>query len=173
MLVRSKFPSRIKPDTDGLMSYTASYRAISRRSISVAIGVVIIASSGCNSTTSKLSAADEQRFAAEGIVRKADDVRFRYTHETQRGDARWEDRRASIIVTPKSLLIHKNEKVGLEINPRTRRYIDVARDREHVRIGVGSGRSREIWSFQPSSDAAGWTDAIRAVAQASKSSANR
>jgi hypothetical protein len=148
--------------------------ALQHRWIAVTIGIVIIAAAAaCNSTTSRLSAADEQRFAAEGIVRKADDIRFRYTHETGRGDARWEDRRASIIVTAKSLLIHKNEKVGLEINARTRRYIDVVRDREHIRIGVGSGRSREVWSFEPSSDAAGWAEAIRAVAKASKSSANR
>lgn len=172
LLFLFKFLLPMKPHLSNIVSRVPSGVAISRRLGCVAVCAAILGGAACNSTTSKLSAADEQRFAAEGIVRRADDIRFRYTHQTGRGDASWEDRRASIIVTPKSLLIHKNEKVGLEINPRTRRYIDVARDHEHVRIGVGSGRSREIWSFQPSSDAAGWTDAIRAVAKASQSSAN-
>jgi len=133
----------------------------------------VVLSTACNQTTSKLSPAAEQQFATEGIVRRGDDLDFRYTHDVGRRDTRWENRRASIVVTRQSVLIHKNEKVGLDITPATRRYVDVARDGNRVRIRAGSGRSGEVWSFQPESDAAGWTDAIRAVIRASRSSANR
>jgi hypothetical protein len=155
------------------ISTRGSTPKITRQCIIAAMTVVIFLVTACESTTSRLTPADEQRFAAEGIVRRADDIRFRYTHDVGRRDTRWEDRRASIIVTPQSVLIHKNEKIGLEITPRTRRFVEVTRDREHVRIRVGSGQSREVWSFQPSSDAAGWAENIRAVARASRSSANR
>jgi hypothetical protein len=127
---------------------------------------------GCNRTTGKLYPAEEQRFAAEGNVRRADDVDFRFTHDVGRRSTAWENRRASIIVSSKSLLIHKNEKVGLEITPLSRRYFDVARDGNRVRIRGGSGQAEEVWSFQPPSDAEGWTEAIRAVIRASQSKAN-
>lgn len=135
--------------------------------------LTILLTVGCNRTTGKLSPAAEQQFAAEGIVRRAEDLDFRYTHDVGRRDTRWENRRASIVVTRQSVLIHKNEKVGLDITPTTRRYVDVARDGNRVRIRAGSGRSGEVWSFQPESDATGWTEAIRAVIKASRSSANR
>lgn len=128
---------------------------------------------GCNSTTSKLSAAAEQQFVSEGITRRGDDLNFRYTHDAGSRESGWEDRRASIIVTRQSLLIHKNDKVGLEINPRTRRHVDVARVGGRIRIHAGSGRSQEVWSFEPPSDAPGWTDDIRAVAKSSQSTANK
>jgi hypothetical protein len=142
-------------------------------SITVTAVAVALAAAGCNSTTSKLSAAAEQRFAAEGIVRRAEDLDFRYTRNAGGRDSRWENRRASIVVTRQSVLIHKNEKIGLEITPATRRYVDVARDGNRVRIRAGTGRSQEVWSFEPESDAVAWTDAIRAVARASRSAANR
>lgn len=135
--------------------------------------LAILLAAACNQTTSKLSPAAEQKFAAEGIVRRGDDLDFRYTHDAGRRDTRWENRRASIVVTRQSVLIHKNDKVGLDITPGTRRYVDVARDGNRVRIRAGSGRSGEVWSFQPESDAAGWTEAIRAVIRGSRSSANR
>ena len=139
----------------------------------VAAAVLLLAATGCESTTARLSAAEEQRFATEGINHRAKDLDFRYTRDAGSRDARWENRRASIVVTGKSLLIHKNEKIGLEITPATRRYVDVARDGNRVRIRAGSGRSQEVWSFEPESDAAGWTDAIRAVVRGSRSTANR
>ena len=80
--------------------------------------LAILASVGvaaCSNTTSHLSPAQEQQFASEGIVRRADDVRFRYTRDPGGRGERWEDRKASIIVTKSSLLIHKNEKVGMAI----------------------------------------------------------
>ena len=139
----------------------------------VVTALAVLAVTGCESTTARLSSADEQRFAAEGISRRANDLNFRYTRDAGGRDARWENRRASIVVTGKSVLIHKNEKIGLEISPGTRRYVDVARDGSRVRIRAGSGRSQEVWSFEPESDAAGWTDAIRAVVRGSRSTANR
>ncbi|MFN2604170.1 MAG: hypothetical protein ABR582_15630 [Gemmatimonadaceae bacterium] len=129
----------------------------------VACALAILACAGCNRTTNKLSPAAEQQFASEGIVRRGDDLDFRYTHDVGRRGTSWENRRASIIVTKQSLLIHKNEKVGLQISPASRRYADVARDGARIRIHAGSGQSQEVWSFQPESDAAGWTEAIRAV----------
>ncbi len=139
----------------------------------VACALAIVLSGGCNRTTSNLSPAAEQQFAAEGIVRRGDDLDFRYTHDVGRRGSGWENRRASIIVTRQSLLIHKNEKVGLQISPASRRYADVARDGDRVRIRAGSGRSEEVWSFQPESDAPGWTEAIRAVIRNSNSAVNR
>ena len=141
--------------------------------VAVAVVVFVLAATGCDSTTAKLSTAQEQRFAAEGVSHRASDLDFRYTRDAGGRDARWENRRASIVVTGKSVLIHKNEKVGLDIGPTTRRYVDVARDGSRVRIRAGSGRSQEVWSFEPESDAAGWTDAIRAVVRGSRSTANR
>jgi len=141
--------------------------------VAVATAVFLLAATGCSSTTAKLSAAEEQRFAAEGISHRANDLDFRYTRDAGGRNTRWENRRASIIVTGKSVLIHKNEKVGLEIGPATRRYVDVARDGSRVRIRAGSGQSQEVWSFEPESDAAGWADAIRAVVRGSRSTANR
>jgi len=134
-----------------------------------ACALAIVLSTGCNRTTSKLSPAAEQQFAAEGVVRRGDDLDFRYTHDVGRRGTSWENRRASIIVTRQSLLIHKNEKVGLEISPSSRRYADVAREGNRIRIHSGSGQSQEVWSFQPESDAPGWTDAIRAVIRNSAS----
>ena len=141
--------------------------------VAVAAVVFLLAAAACDSTTARLSAVEEQRFAAEGISHRANDLDFRYTRDAGGRDARWENRRASIVVTGKSVLIHKNEKIGLEIFPTTRRHVDVARDGSRVRIRAGSGRSQEVWSFEPESDAAGWTDAIRAVVRGSRSTANR
>jgi hypothetical protein len=69
-------------------------------------------------------------------------------------------------VTRQSLIIHKNEKLGLEITPRTRRYVQVRRDGDRVRLSAGGGRSAESWSFVPPGDAAGWAEDIRAVLKA-------
>ena len=104
----------------------------------------------------------------EGIRRKADDVMFRFTRDPGGRSERWEDRRASIIVTDSSILIHKNEKVGLEVTPRTRREVAVQRSGQRIRIRSGSGRSEEVWSFEPADDAEGWVKDIRAILKSSK-----
>jgi hypothetical protein len=119
-----------------------------------------------------LSAAQEQRFQAEGIRRKADDIVFRFTRDPGGRSERREDRRASIVVTDSSLLIHKNDKVGLELTPRTRRDVSVERSGGRIRIRSGRGRSEEVWSFQPESDAEGWVKDIRAILKRTKAGAN-
>ena len=103
--------------------------------------------------------------AREGVVRRAADLTFRYT-EAGRRTSRWEDRRASIVVTPVTILIHKNAKVGLEITSRTRREVAIERDGRRVRLRAGHGRAEELWSFEPpDGDVAGWARDLRAVVQ--------
>jgi hypothetical protein len=121
--------------------------------------------SACRQGTGALTAAQQSRLESEGIVRRADDLIFRYTHDAGRRNAGWQDRRASILVTKQSVIIHKNEKLGLEVTSRTRRYVAVRRDGSRVRISAGGGKSAESWSFIPPDDPAGWVDDIRAVIQ--------
>ncbi|HET8833460.1 MAG TPA: hypothetical protein VFN08_01930 [Gemmatimonadales bacterium] len=121
---------------------------------------------GCREKTGALTPSEQQRIDSEGLVRRADDLIFRYTHDAGRRDAGWEDRKASIIVTKQSVIIHKNEKLGLEITPRTRRFVQVRRDGNRVRISAGGGGAAESWSFVPPDDAAGWVTDIRAVVSA-------
>lgn len=128
----------------------------------LAIVPLLLLASACNSGTGGLTAEQERRFAAERVVRRADDVMFRFTKDPGGRSQSWEERRASIILTDSTLLIHKNEKVGLEITPRSRREMGVERSGERVRIRSGRGRSEEIWSFVPPNDAPGWTTDIRA-----------
>jgi hypothetical protein len=123
---------------------------------------------GCREKTGALTAAQQQRLDSEGVVRRADDLVFRYTHDAGRRDAGWEDRRASVIVTKRSVIIHKNEKLGLEITPGTRRFVEIRRDGDRVRISAGGGKSAESWSFVPPDDAAGWANDIRAVIKAGR-----
>jgi hypothetical protein len=118
--------------------------------------------SACQEKTGALTAEQRTRLESEGVVRRAEDLTFRYTHDTGRRDAGWEDRRASIIVTKQSVIIHKNEKLGIELTPRTRRFVQVRRDGNRVRISVGAGASAESWSFVPD-DPAGWAGDIRAA----------
>jgi hypothetical protein len=126
----------------------------------------------CTEKTGALTASQQQRIDAEGLVRRADDVMFRYTHDAGRRDAGWEDRKASILVTRQSVIIHKNEKLGLEITPRTRRFVQVRRDGDRVRITAGGGRSAESWSFVPPDDPASWANDIRTVFRASQKEGN-
>lgn len=128
---------------------------------------------GCRERSGALTQAQRERFAAEGIRRQADDLVFRYTDHPGRRDARWEDRLASIVVTGATVLVHKNDKVGVEITPRTRRSASVERSGNRVRIRVGQGRTEELWSFVPPDDPSGWTDDIRAVIRSPDSGATR
>ena len=127
---------------------------------------------GCRERSGALTQAQRERFAAEGMRRQAEDLVFRYTDHPGRRDARWEDRLASIVVTGATVLVHKNEKVGVEISPRTRRWAAVERSGNRVRIRVGQGRTEELWSFVPPDDLSGWVDDIRAVIRRSDSGAN-
>jgi hypothetical protein len=118
----------------------------------------------CRATTGRLPPDLASRFAAESVVRRADDEVFRYTYYSRstRGN-RWENRDASIIVTRSSVFIHKNGKVGLDLTPATRKATEVRREGDRVIIGAGSGQSRVSWSFRPPADAEGWVGDIRAV----------
>jgi hypothetical protein len=143
------------------------------RTARYAAGLVVLACGampvvGCREKTGALTTAQQQRLDSEGVVRRADDLVFRYTHDPGRRDAGWEDRRASVIVTKQSVIIHKNEKLGLEITPRTRRFVEVRRDGDRVRISAGGGKSAESWSFVPPDDPAGWANDIRAVIKAGR-----
>nr|MBA2626620.1 hypothetical protein [Gemmatimonadales bacterium] len=95
-------------------------------------------------STARLAPAVESRLAAEGIVCRAADQTFRYSFGTGARNAGWEDRRASIVVTHSTVLIHKNEKVGIEITPATAERFSVERSGPRIRIRAGQGRSAEI-----------------------------
>src|SRR3954452_1243361 len=98
---------------------------------------LLAALTGCRERAGSLAQAQRERFAAEGIRRQADDLIFRFTDHLGRRDARWEDRLASIVVTGATGLVHKNEKVGVESPPRTRRASAVERSGSRLRIRVG------------------------------------
>jgi len=127
----------------------------------LAVGFAL--ASACSRDTSKLSPELAARFAAEGIRYRADNTVFRFSHDRGTSSAGWENRDASIIVTGKTVYLHKNEKVGIEITPTAAGPYEVHRDHDRVRISVGSGASKETWSFTPPADAPGWTEAIRDV----------
>jgi hypothetical protein len=128
--------------------------------------LLLTTSVGCSNfgTTARLPADWDQRLQREGVLRSANDLTFRYTLAPGRSRSHWEDRRASIVVTPATILIHKNAKIGLEVTPRTLRPVAIERDGSRVRIRAGSGRAEELWSFQPpDGDVVGWTRDLRAV----------
>mgnify|MGYP001279702906 CR=1 FL=1 len=130
----------------------------------VGLALLAFAALACRRTTAELSSDLASRFAAESIVHRADDQVFRYTYYSRgtRG-TRWEDRDASIIVTKQSVFIHKNEKVGLDLTPASRKANDVRREGDRVIVSSGSGQSRVSWSFRPPDDTEGWARGIRAV----------
>jgi hypothetical protein len=142
--------------------------ASSRGSILARSAVLVLAFAGvhCAQDTSRLTPEQEGRFQQEGIVRRADNVVFRFTRASEgyRHAEFRENRVASIIVTRETVLIHKNQKVGIEITRRSRRY-EVNRRGTRVLIHAGTGRSSEVWSFEPTDDADGWTRDIRTVIQ--------
>jgi len=134
----------------------------------MALLVSALSGVGCAQDTSKLTPEQTARFQEEGVLRRADNVTFHYTHDYSSSGSyggtreNREVRRASIIVTRATVLIHKNEKVGIQITARSRRY-DVHRREGRVLIRAGTGRTGEIWSFEPPDDPEGWTRDIRAV----------
>ena len=122
--------------------------------------LLLVALTGCAQETGHLDAGQEQRLAAEGITRRANNLIF---HHTRGGGARWEERRASIVVTHGTVLIHRNGDVEFLYVPSSRRRCEVHRDHTRVRISAGSGRSAEVWSFEPPEDPEGWTADIRST----------
>src|SRR3954464_4663786 len=109
-------PGRRRPTQDGrsLVWQRWLICGLGRLSLMTALAVA----GACQQPTGKLTAAQQERLRAEGVIRRADDLMFRYTRHAGRRDASWEDRRASIIVTRQSVIIHKNEKLGLQITGR-------------------------------------------------------
>jgi len=124
---------------------------------------------GCARDTGRLTAAMAQRLESEGILHRADNLKFRRSHDVGRYDAGWREGIASIVVTRESVLIHRNGQVFLEINRRSRRFLQVRRDGGRVRIRSGSGGSSEVWSFEPPDSADTWAHDIRAVISGSSS----
>jgi len=128
--------------------------------------LLLLAPAGCSRTTARLSPEMQRRLESEGVLRRADEELFRYTHGmgTRRGG--WEEMTASIIVTRQTVMIHRNEKTLLEITPRSAGGYRVNRDHDRLSIRAGSGRSARSWSFHPPGDAAGWAGDIRGVLRA-------
>jgi len=139
-----------------------------RPALALLLGVLL----DCAGDTSRLTPEQESRFATEGIRRRAANVWFRYTHDAGTRSGGWENRLGSIVVTNQTVLVYKHQKVGIEITATSRRFYEVSRDGARVRIGAGSGASREVWSFEPPDDPVGWTEDIRTVIRLSKSIAN-
>jgi len=120
--------------------------------------VLTIGCLGCAEETGRLSAEQEQRLAGQGIARRANDLTFRHTRGA---GARWDELRASIVVTRETILIHRNGAIEFLYGPRSRRRCEVRRDHERVRITAGSGQSVESWSFAPPDDPQGWAADLR------------
>jgi hypothetical protein len=130
----------------------------------MALALVLVLA--CRETTGSLAPDLERRFAQETILRRADDLVFRYTRDPGGRREIREDRLASVVVTRETVLIHKNDKVGIEITPRSRRAYAIERDGSRVRVRSGQGRGEELWSFVPPEDPAGWAADMRAVIRA-------
>jgi hypothetical protein len=132
--------------------------------------VICLVLLGCGQGSTAILPPDlDTRLNREGVLRRAADLTFRYTEAPGRRSARWENRDASIVVTPSTILIHKRSKIGLEITPRSRRQISVEREGRRVRLRAGEGRSEVLWSFEPpDGDVAGWTRDLRAVTKQMK-----
>ena len=128
---------------------------------------------GCHRTTATLSTEQQQRFEREGVVRKAVDLLFRYTHDAGTRDAGWEEEDASIVVTKESVVIHRGDRFRLEITPRSTGSYEVARDHERLSLHAGGGKSAVSWSFRPPDDAPGWAADIRAVIAGTAGAARR
>lgn len=143
------------------------YSAATMR-VLLAAAILVLVAIGCAEETGRLDAGQEQRLAAEGITRRANNLTFRHTRG---GGARWDTQRASIVVTRGTILIHRNGEIEFLLAPNSRRFCEVHRDHERVRISAGRGGSAEAWSFQPPDSAEGWTKDIRSAIRATKSTA--
>jgi hypothetical protein len=143
------------------------------RRLGLVIGLILAVGSCKPADTSTLSPELTQRFESEGVLHRADNVTFRWTVGAGTRRGQWEDRVASIIVTRQSVYLHKNDKVGIEVTPRSRKDYAVERDGDRIRIRAGTGRNEEVWSFiPPDGDAPTWTKDIRAVMRSADSTAH-
>jgi hypothetical protein len=142
---------------------------VSGRVAAALVAVAVVLATGCARETGRLTPEQTARLASEGILHRADNLKFRRSHDVGRYDAGWREGVASIIVTRQSVLIHRNDKVFLDVNPRSRRFLQVRRERDRVRIRSGSGGASEVWSFVPPDSADIWTKDIRAVIAGTRS----
>ena len=155
---------------------TRPSRISRRRALSVAartcatITMAICLLAGCSRSTGRLSAETARRLEHEGILRRADDLLFRYTHRAGEGQVGWEEWTASIVLTRRSLLVHVNEKARLEITAEAGDDYRVRRDHDRIVLRAETSRSSRSWSFRPPEDAEGWTHDLRAMLKGSADS---
>ncbi|MGE5177060.1 MAG: hypothetical protein ACM3JJ_11890 [Hyphomicrobiales bacterium] len=144
-------------------------RTARRAVLAATIGALaLLAVGSCARDTSRLTVEEDSRLETEGVVLRGPNLVFRHSRGAGSYDSRWEDRRASIVVTTQTVLIHDSGRKLLELSPRTRRAIQVRRDRGRLRIRVGDGRNAETWSFLPPDSLDAWANAVRAVAKLSR-----
>jgi len=125
--------------------------------------LVPLALSSCGGTTARLSPEQQARLEAEGIVRRADDVWFRYTHGMGTPRSGWEEHLASIVVTRQGILIHRNDRILVEVTRRSTGSYAIRREGDRVSLRAGSDRSARSWAFHAPTDAEGWAADIRVV----------
>jgi hypothetical protein len=103
-----------------------------------------------------------QRLEAQGIVRREDNARVRYTRGVIR--RQWDEGVASIVLTQEGFLVHKNDRVLFEITKLNRGRYRVHRDHDRVSVGSALPTSRTSWSWRPrDGDAEGWARDLRAT----------
>ena len=109
-----------------------------------------------------MPATMRQRVEAQGIVRREDNARIRYTRGVIR--RQWDEGVASIVLTREGFLIHKNDRVLFEITKLNRDRYRVHRDHDRVAVGSVLPTSRASWSWRPrDGDAEGWARDLRAT----------
>ncbi|HEX7078021.1 MAG TPA: hypothetical protein VF363_06345 [Candidatus Eisenbacteria bacterium] len=138
------------------------------RAATIVALAAVAALASCARDTSPLTAELDSRLQTEGIVLRGPNLVFRHSHGAGTVESRWEERRASIVVTAQTVLIHDGDRTLLELTPRTRRAIQVRRDQGRIRIRAGEGRNADAWSFAPPDSLGAWVEAIRAVAAQSR-----
>ncbi len=165
--------ARQQPDGDRRPAGLTARPAMRRRPRVSRAAIALLLVAACQRTTGTLSEEQQHRFETEGIVRRAVDVLFRYSHDGGTRDAGWEEDDASIVVTKESVVIHRGDRFRLEITPRSTGVYEVARDHDRLRLHAGSGKSAVSWSFRPPDDAPGWAEDIRAVIRGTAGAARR
>lgn len=135
---------------------------MSFRGAAVLLVVSLALGAGCAQETGRLTPEQTTRLESEGMLHRADNLKFHRSREGSYGATRSEGI-ASIVVTRQSVLIHRNDQVFLEVNPRSRRFLQVRREGDRIRIRSGSGSAYQVWSFQPPDSAEAWARDIRAV----------
>ena len=124
--------------------------------------LLALALAGCSGGTAGMPAEMQQRLAADGIVRREDDARIRYTRGVIR--KQWDEGVASIVLTREGFLIHKRERVLFEITRLNRGRYRVHRDHDRVIVTSALPTSRASWSWRPrGGDAEGWARDVRAT----------